>query len=294
METGTRIGFIGLGVMGGPMCQNLLQKGAGKVVVFDLSPERTRRLQELGAQAAGSVAELAADADVVMLSLPGGPQLEHVVAGDGGLLSVARRGQIVVDHSTAPVGLTRDLARRLGERGIEFADAPVARTRQAARTGTLAMSVGASPEVFEKIRPLLELMATDIVHCGAVGCGQIVKIMNNMVLFDTVVALSEAMTIGERSGVDRELLFTALSKGSADSFALRNHGMKAMAPGNFPEEAFSVEYALKDLGYALQLAEEAGIGAAAAELARGRLEKALAAGFGRQYFPVLARVVDGL
>lgn len=114
--------------------------------------------------------------------------------------------------------------------------------------------VGADDAVFAKLRPLISTFATDITHCGPVGAGQVVKILNNMVLMETVVALGEAMETATRAGLDARVLFETLAKGSADSFALRNHGMKAMLPGAFPERAFSTEYARKDLTYALDLA----------------------------------------
>lgn len=175
---------------------------------------------------------------------------------------------------------------------MQFADAPVARTRQAAIDGTLAIMAGASAPVFNTIRPLLDHVATDVTHCGDVGCGQVVKILNNMVLFQTVVALSEALALGTAAGVDGELLFQTLSTGSADSFALRNHGMKAMLPGTFPKGAFPTDYALKDVEYALRLASYTGHHVPGAELAKARMEKARDAGFSAEYFPVLSRVID--
>jgi 3-hydroxyisobutyrate dehydrogenase-like beta-hydroxyacid dehydrogenase len=286
------IGFIGLGVMGEPICRNMLDKSGFSFLVHDISAAPVERLVARGAQAMATIGDVFARADIVFLSLPGGPQVEAVVAGPGGCLETARGGQLVVDMSTTPVGLTRSLADRLAAKGMLLADAPVARTRQAAESGTLSIMVGATEPVFARIRDLLLMAASDVTHCGDVGCGQVVKILNNMVLFQTVVALSEALAIGEASGVDRALLFETLSKGSADSFALRNHGMKAMIPEVFPEGAFPTDYALKDVSYALDLARDMGILAPGAELAEARMERARAAGFGQAYFPVLARLVD--
>jgi 3-hydroxyisobutyrate dehydrogenase-like beta-hydroxyacid dehydrogenase len=177
-------------------------------------------------------------------------------------------------------------------KGVRYADAPVARTRQAAEAGALSVMVGADAATFAAIRPLLACFAAEITHCGAVGAGQVVKILNNMVLFQTVVALSEALAVARRSGVDGEVLFDTLAKGSADSFALRNHGMRAMLPAEFPERAFAAEYALKDLGYALDLAAAGGLRLAGAEVAGTLLREAIARGYGKQYWPVLSRVVD--
>jgi 3-hydroxyisobutyrate dehydrogenase len=131
-----------------------------------------------------------------------------------------------------------------------------------------------------------------VTNCGGIGAGQVTKILNNMVLFQTVNALAEAAAIARRSGVEPKLLFETLSKGSADSFALRNHGLKAMIPGEFPERAFSTEYALKDLSYALDLTRDVGLAAPGAELAGSVLQRAIDNGFGAAYWPVIARVVD--
>lgn len=289
-QTELKIGFVGLGVMGEPICRNILQKSGAAVQVFDLSPDPVARLAEHGAIPAPNIAAMAAEVDILFLSLPGGKQVESVVRGE--ILPAARAGLFVVDTSTSPVGLTRKLSEELAEKSVCFADAPLARTRQAAEDGTLSIMVGGTSEDFETLRPLLAHAATDITHCGPVGCGQVVKILNNMVLFETVVALSEALTLGRAAGVDGELLFDTLSKGSADSFALRNHGMKAMLPDTFPKGAFPTDYALKDVSYALDLATLTGFKAHGAELARSRMEKARDAGFDSAYFPALIRVMD--
>lgn len=285
------LGFIGLGVMGGPMCRNLARKLGRPVIAYDTRPERVAALAEHGVGAAGSVAEVAREAAVVFLSLPDGEAVEAVCAGEDGLLAAMGRGGTLVDLGTSPVALARDLAARFAERGIAFADAPVARTRAAAEAGTLSIMVGASAETFARLAPLLACMGSEVTRCGEIGAGQVVKLLNNMVLFQTVAALAEALSIGRRAGVDGEILFATLAKGSADSFALRNHGMKSMLPGRFPGEAFSTGYALKDLRYALDLAEGAGIDAAGAKLTRTRLEQAIAAGFGDVYFPALINVI---
>jgi hypothetical protein len=214
-----------------------------------------------------------------------------VFEGDG-ILNNIRAGGVVVDLGTSSVSQTRDFARKLQAKGATWADAPIARTRQAAQDGTLSVMVGASPELYAGIEPLIRCFATDVTHCGAVGAGQVTKILNNMVLFQTVNALAEAVAVAKRNGVDPALLLDTLSKGSADSFALRNHGIKAIVPGNFPERAFSTEYALKDLSYALELADDAGLKLRGAELIGRILQEAIDAGEGAAYFPVIAKLMD--
>jgi 3-hydroxyisobutyrate dehydrogenase-like beta-hydroxyacid dehydrogenase len=282
------LGFVGLGVMGEPMCRNLAVKSGAPVAVLDVDPAPVRRLAADGVRAADSLAALARASDVVFLSLPGGAEVAAVCDG---LLPHLRTGACVVDLSTAPVKLARDLATRCAARGIGFADAPVARTREAAAQGTLSIMVGAPAATFERIRPLLACMGSDVSHCGGPGAGQLAKLMNNMVLAQNVVALAEALAVARAGGVDAAVLFEVLAKGSADSFALRNHGLKALLPGEFPERAFSAEYMLKDVGYALELAAECGLSLSGAENARALLEKTIAAGFGAEYFPALAKVV---
>ena len=292
MTSPARIGFVGLGVMGEPMCRNLAVKSGMPVVAYDVSPEPLRRLQEHGVRAAARLDAVARESDITFLALPSGRQVEEVCLAPDGLLPSARAGQIVVDLGTSPVDLTRRLASAFAEKGARYADAPVARTRQAAEEGTLSVMVGADEATFEALRPLLGCIGSDITRCGGVGAGQTVKILNNMVLIGTVVCLSEAIAVARRTGLDGKLLFETLAKGSADSFALRNHGMKAILPGIFPKQAFSTDYARKDLGYALALAAEVGLALDAAKTAERLLDEAARQGFGDLYWPVVSRIID--
>jgi 3-hydroxyisobutyrate dehydrogenase len=286
------IGFIGLGVMGEPICRNLVSKSGARVVAFDLAPEPLARLKAEGAGVAASVAALIGESEILFLCLPSAAHVRAVFEGDG-ILKNIRNGQIVVDLGTSSVSQTRDFATQLQAKGASWADAPIARTRQAAQDGTLSVMVGATPALFAAIEPLIRCFATDVTNCGGTGAGQVTKILNNMVLFQTVNALSEAVAVAKRNDVDPALLLDTLSKGSADSFALRNHGLKAIVPGNFPERAFSTEYALKDLTYALELAADAGIKIRGAELTAEILQEAIDAGSGGAYFPVIAKHLDG-
>jgi 3-hydroxyisobutyrate dehydrogenase len=285
------IGFIGLGVMGEPICRNLVKKSGKRVSAFDVAPEPLARLQADGADVAPSVADVIKQSDLLFLCLPSAKHVRAVFEGDG-ILNNIRSGQVVVDLGTSSVSQTRDFAGQLQARGAAWADAPIARTRQAAQDGTLSVMVGATPALYAGIGPLIRCFATDVTHCGEVGAGQVTKILNNMVLFETVNALAEAVAVAKHNGVDPKLLLDTLSKGSADSFALRNHGMKAIVPGNFPERAFSTEYALKDLSYALELAADAGIRIRGAELIGTVLQEASDAGSGDNYFPVITKHID--
>lgn len=287
------LGFIGLGVMGEPMCANLVRKAGLPVFGTDMKREPIERMAAQGLRALESIADVARAADVIFLSLPSVVQVEQVCFGNGGIAESGGRVHTVVDMSTSPARQTRELAARMAERGVTFIDAPVARMRQAAKDGTLSIMVGGSQDSFDAVRPLLACMGSDVTHCGEVGAGQVVKILNNMVVFMTVHALAEALAIGRKAGVDGKLLFDVMSMGSADSFALRTPGQKALVPDAFPENTFPTDYAIKDIRLALELAREGGIPAQAAELTHGLLEQTTAAGFGSAYYPALIRLIEG-
>ena len=282
------IGFIGLGVMGEPMCGHLARRAGRPVLAHDLRDEPLERLAPAGVTAA-SPKELARRCDLILLSLPDGRSVQAVV---GALEPTLGAGQCVVDTSTSPVALTREIGTRLEAKGVGFADAPVARTREAAARGELSIMVGANEAVFAHVRPVLETMGSDVTHCGPIGSGQVVKILNNMLVFQNTHALAEAIAIGRRQGVPADLLLDAIAKGSGDSFVLRSHGMKAMLPRDFPERAFSTRYAIKDLSYALEMASETGVRAPGAELAMRRLQEAARRGHAEEYHPVVLRVID--
>ena len=282
------IGFIGLGVMGEPMCGHLARRSGLPVMAYDRRSDPLQRVAAEGVRGM-SPAEMAGHCDLILMSLPDGPAVQSVLAEIEPLL---KPGQVVVDTSTSPVEITREIGARLAAKGIAYADAPIARTREAASRGELSIMVGADDAVFAHIRPILETMGTDVTHCGPVGCGQVVKILNNMLLFQNVCALAEALAVGRRNGVSPETLLSTVAKGSGDSFALRNHGMKAMVPGNYPLRAFSTRYAMKDLSYALEMAKAAGLDLEGAELTMQRLQRSEAAGYGDDYFPAVRNVID--
>ena len=282
------IGFIGLGVMGEPMCGHLARRSGKAVLAYDLRNEPLARLAEFGVKGA-TPEQLARDCQVIIMSLPDGKAMQSVVAQ---LEPHLKAGQTVVDTSTSSVAATREIGARLAAKGILFADAPVARTREAAASGKLAIMVGATDDTFAHVKDILETMGTDVSHCGPVGCGQVLKILNNMLVFENTHALAEAIAIGRRNGVEPDKLLNILSTGSGDSFILRNHGMKSMVPQDYPERAFSVRYSIKDLSYALEMADEAGLRVEGARLAMQRLKAAEAAGDGDRYHPVVRRQID--
>ncbi len=284
------LGFIGLGVMGGPMCANLLKKAGRQVVAYDSVQAAADEAAAHGAELAASVAQVAGKADIVFLSLPSIDQVESVCQA---ILESPRRPSLIVDMSTSNVSRTRALAARLAAEGIDFVDAPVARTKQAAVDGKLFISVGGSARDFERVSAYLNCMGSDVLHCGDVGSGQIVKILNNYVVFMTVSALAEAITIGRQAGMEAEKLLTLLSQGSADSFVLRNHGLKSLAKDDFPEKTFPMTYAIKDCALALDLAKEGGFRPRIGAYAHDMMCKARDAGYAQNYHPAVIKLIDG-
>lgn len=285
------IGFIGLGVMGRSVCRNLAREGARRVIAFDRDPARVGVLTQEGAEAAASPGTLAARCELILLCLSDDTQVRAVCDGRDGLIANARPGTIIVDLGTTPVDLAENLAARGAARGLQVADAPMARGREAAREGRLSLMVGCERTLFPVIERSLAAAATDITWCGPPGSGQMAKIMNNMILFETVHALAEALAVARARGMDGARLFECLMKGSADSYALRHHGVKSLLPDDYPSAAFPVTYALKDIGYALRLGEQAGIFLDGAAATRERLERAHDAGYADNYFPVLIRTL---
>lgn len=284
------LGFVGLGVMGGPMCANLVKKGGRKVVAYDSVQAAADEAHSHGAALASGVAQVAEESDIVFLSLPSIDQVESVCEA---ILAASRRPSLIVDMSTSNVSRTRALAGRLKAEGIAFLDAPVARTKQAAVDGKLFISVGGAESDFARVVSYLNCMGSDVLHCGEVGSGQIVKILNNYMVFMTVNALSEAITIGRQAGMEAEKLLSLLSQGSADSFVLRNHGMKSLAKDDFPEKTFPMTYAIKDCSLALDLAKEGGFSPRIGAYTHDMMCRARDAGFALNYHPAVIQLIDG-
>lgn len=289
MADAPTLGFIGLGVMGSGMCANLAKKHDAPVLAYDMAPAALDAACEAGAVRAGSVAQVAEEAAIICLSLPGGKQVATVCEE---IAAHAKPGTVVIDLSTTGVAEAREIAGKLAERDIAFADTPVARTRQAAIEGKLSIMVGASEALFARIEPILSYMGSDVTHCGDVGCGQVVKLINNTLNFVHVLILAEMMVTGERAGVDSRRLLEAVSKGSGDSFILRNHGFKAMVPREFPEKSFPPEYVLKDIGYSIELARDMGVDPQVSLLAQKYYEAAVENGLGGRYFPAVIELIE--
>ncbi|MGZ0189883.1 MAG: NAD(P)-dependent oxidoreductase [Alphaproteobacteria bacterium] len=287
------LGFVGVGVMGEKMCRNLVQKAGLPVLAFDQNPAPLQRLSEHGVEVANSLADVMARTGMVFLSLPGEPQVREVVLGENGLLANAKPGQIIVDCSTCPVRLAQEIDEAARAKGVRFIDAPVARGVTAAENGTLNFMAGGDQGDFDAVLPFLKCMGGDITLCGAAGAGQAVKLMNNMIVVQTVRAIAEALKVAQESGaVDGKVLFETLTTGSADSFVLRNHGIKSMLPDTHPAQTFPVKYIMKDLSYALELAESCGVVMTGAETTMDLLKRADDMEFGDRYYTILIKALE--
>ena len=194
------IGFIGLGVMGNSMSKNLLKNKKWSVIVKDLNQSKEEDLQNHGAIIASDIKEVFDKSDVIITCLPGGSYVNEMYFGKQDMISVIKPNKYIVDMSTSQPDLMVKLNINIKKKNSFFADAPIAKTRQAAIDGTLAIMVGSDLNTYKHLLPVFNLIGEDIMHCGDVGSGQLTKIMNNMILFETVVALSEAANIAEKYG----------------------------------------------------------------------------------------------
>ncbi len=288
-----KIGFVGLGAMGGPMAKNLLKNGY-PLTVYDIVDSRMQTLLEAGAVGASSCKEVAKNADVIVTMLPSSPHVREAVQGKGGVIEGVREKSILIDMSTIDPVTTREIEKKLSNMKVKMIDAPVARGVAAAVEGTLAIFVGGDKDTFEKCSPILSSMGKDLDYVGEIGAGEVVKLINNLILSINVCALSEGLVLGIKAGVKPDVLFKALSQGSADSFALQNHFKKFVYKGKFEKDVFPVEYIMKDINLALKTAESVHVPQYFGALALQAYETAVAAGYGDRYYPVVVKTLENL
>ncbi len=234
-----RLGFIGLGQMGKWMSLNLLKAG-NRLTVFDINPQAMQFLIDQGAAGGQSPADVASHSEVVFLSLPNTAIVEEVIFGDGGIAEGAGAGLAVVDLSTITYMGTLEIARRLQERGIRFADAPVSGMEARARDGTLSIMFGGDEALFAEVHPLLQAIGNTIVHMGPLGSGQLTKLINQLLFNASMAALAEILPMGVKLGLDPEKLTRIVTTGTGRSF-----GLEFFAP-RILENRFDAGYPLKD------------------------------------------------
>jgi 3-hydroxyisobutyrate dehydrogenase len=254
-----RVGFIGLGNMGGPMCEHLVS-GGFDVTAFDLSDATLGRLVEAGARAAGSVQDCARDAEVLITMLPAPPQVEAVWLGEGGAVAALEPGSIAIDMSTSSTAVGARVVSAAAARGVDVLDAPVAGQSIGAKAGTLAIYVGGSEAAFEHARPLFEAMGDParIFHLGGNGAGYTVKLLLNLLWFIESVAVGEVLSVGVRAGVSLDKLHAALVGSPANSVFLERDVRMVLDDGDY-DDAFPMRLVTKDLGLAVDLARDVGV-----------------------------------
>jgi 3-hydroxyisobutyrate dehydrogenase-like beta-hydroxyacid dehydrogenase len=250
-----RIGFVGLGNIGFPMCRRLLESGY-EVLAYDANPEAVSRLEDTPAEPADSLKALAA-ADVVLLSLPGSDVVEEVVLGEGGLAEGLSPGKVLIDTSSSRPSSTRDLAKKLAESGVEMLDAPVSGGVLRAEEGKLAVMVGGREEVFERWREVLESFGEKIFHVGDHGAGHLVKSLNNLLSATTLASAAEAVILAEKAGVAPEALLEVINAGNGRSYSTEVKFPKFILDRSF-DDGFALGLMVKDLKIALETAAEMG------------------------------------
>jgi 2-hydroxy-3-oxopropionate reductase len=285
------IGFIGLGVMGKPMARNLLAAGH-ELVVHSRTRADVDELAAEGAIAAASPREVGETADVTITMLPDSPQVEEVLAGDDGLLAGTTPGSLVIDMSTISPVVTRALAASAGERQVGYVDAPVSGGDVGAREGTLSIMAGGSEEDFDRARPLLEALGKTIVHVGPVGAGQVVKACNQVVVALTIGAVSEALVLGSKAGVDPATIIQVLSGGLAANRVMEVRGRNFLEHDFEP--GFRIDLHHKDLGIALATAREYGVALPATAATSEMLQALRTRGLGDRDHSALLTLIEDL
>lgn len=257
-----RVGFVGLGNMGGPMAANLVKAGHG-VSAFDMTKAALDKLVALGAVAAANAGETAKDAEIVVTMLPAGAHVRQVYLGDNGLLARAKKGTLFIDSSTIDVTTARDVHAAAKLAGVDFLDAPVSGGVGGATAGTLTFMVGGDAAAFARAKPLLEKMGKNIFHAGGAGNGQVAKICNNMILAISMIGVSEAFVLAEKLGLDHQTMFDIASVSSGQCWSLTTYcpvpGPVPASPANRNYQAgFTGSMMLKDLKLAQGAAQGAG------------------------------------
>jgi 3-hydroxyisobutyrate dehydrogenase-like beta-hydroxyacid dehydrogenase len=252
-----KVGFIGVGNMGGPMCRNIIRNTNHQVVVFDLDPAAVKACADLGASSGASVAETAASCDVVITSLPIPRVVEDVTLGPDGIAAHARPGTTFIDLSTNAPATAKKVAAGMAAKGIGMLEAPVSGGTARATDGTIVIMVGGDAATFEQQLPLLRSFSGEVIHVGEIGMGSTAKLINNMLAFCNSAAAAEALMMGKRSGIDLHKLDAVIRNASGMSSGYVNMATKAMA-GAF-QPTFALDLAHKDLRLALEMADELGV-----------------------------------
>jgi len=247
------IGFIGTGIMGKPMARNLLRAGYS-LTVYSRTKSKARQLLDEGAAWAGSPADVAGDSDVVITCVTDTPDVKGLLLGENGVIETASRGLICVDMSTISPAATKEMGQVLEAKGVTLIDAPISGGETGAVEGRLSIMMGGPEEAVEKVRPIMEVMGRTVIYCGSLGCGQMTKLANQVMVVHTIMSVAEGLAFAEKAGLDLETTLKVTSAGAASSHSLKALGPKIIA-GDF-KPAFMVDLQQKDLRLILEYAEQ--------------------------------------
>jgi 3-hydroxyisobutyrate dehydrogenase-like beta-hydroxyacid dehydrogenase len=281
-----KIGFIGLGIMGESMCENIVKKLDVEVLVYDISKEKVDNLVALGAKGASSIREIGENCDRIISMVP---KSEHVKVVINELLLVIKPGTILIEMSTIDPIVSREVATQVKSKFCEMVDAPVVKSKPAAISGELGIYVGGDKEVFETVKPILQCMGKDIIHMGDNGSGLVMKICHNMLVAQIQNGVNEMLTLAEASGLNFDDAVTAISYGGGQNFYL--DGKKATIKSEDFSPKFSVENMHKDIHLALNLAKEVNLNLPGAENAREIYDTAVEQGLSKEDFSSTIKVV---
>ncbi len=287
------VGFVGVGLMGHGMAKNLVSKGWPLVVLGHRKREPVEHLKSLGAREAATPRELAAQCEIVHLCVTGSPQVEATLRGADGLLAGAKPGTAIIDCSTSNPVSTLALAEEAKARGVHFVDAPLSRTPKEAEAGTLDTMVGAEPEVFARIEPVLRAWAGNVVHLGPVGLGHKMKLINNFVAMGYAALFSEALAIARKSGLTVEQFHSVIGSGRMRS-PFYDTFMQWTLAGDENAHRFTIANAHKDMRYLAAMANEAGAVNLLQPQVKNMFAAMQAAGQGERFVPMLADFIAGL
>ncbi|MEA2454829.1 MAG: 3-hydroxyisobutyrate dehydrogenase [Thermoleophilaceae bacterium] len=284
-----RIGFVGLGIMGGPMARNLREAGFDLSVYTRTQEKAERFAAEHGARAATTPAEAAEGADAFITMVPDAPEVEEVLFGEDGALESLPDDALVIDMSTSTPTAARAIAERVGPR--RFVEAPVSGSQPRAEAGTLTIFGGGEPDAFERARPLFDVMGELIVHVGPLGHGQMAKLLTNTMGAVNNAVLAEAIRTAKAAGLDPDA-FLAVAGGSAGASAMLNLKGRPMFEERFEPALFKLEHMLKDLRHAIEEASALGIELRLPALAEGLYDRAVEDGHGEEDFAAVYRALD--
>lgn len=286
-----KIGFIGLGIMGKPMCKNLLKAGY-EVTAFDIFEAPVLEVEALGAKRGANNAQVAAASDVVITMVPNSPQVREAVLGAGGVMEGAKPGLIIVDMSSISPIVSREVCEEVEKRGCYMIDAPVSGGEPKAIDGTLAIMAGGKAEIFEKVRPILDVMGGTVTHCGDIGAGNTTKLVNQIIVAINIAAVGEAMVFGKKAGVDPEVLYKAIRGGLAGSTVL-DAKAPMMFDGNF-KPGFRIDLHIKDLNNVLETGHDVGAILPLSSSVMEMMQWLKASGFSKEDHSSLVRFFENL